>query len=117
RLDSRPLMGAEGGGTRGNHRFTRVNGTRTMRFLKRGLFVCAAVAAACSLGGAGAGVRVPGGPTVEVVAHVRWRYHEVLNGFSVVLRSGAEGALARVPGVTDVYESARYGPSLDQSGP
>ena len=50
-------------------------------------------------------------------AHVRWHYRHVLNGFSVVLRSGGVSDLARVPGVSDVFESARYGPALDESVP
>ena len=50
-------------------------------------------------------------------AQVRWRYHHVLNGFAVVLPSHGVATLRRVPGVTDVYESARYGPALDQSVP
>ena len=48
-------------------------------------------------------------------AEIRWRYRLVLNGFAVDL-AGADVARVRtLPGVREVYESARYAPALDRS--
>lgn len=48
-------------------------------------------------------------------ARVRWRYRLVANGFAVVVRSGQVSRLRGLPGVRDVFESARYVPQLDSS--
>jgi subtilisin family serine protease len=47
--------------------------------------------------------RVPG-------AEIRWRYRIVFSGLSVSLPAGRLPALEAVPGVVEVYPSARYGP-------
>ncbi len=104
--------------------------------MRRGLLLCAAFAAACSLGGAGAAVAPARGSTEVVVtvhgdqdavarsitqaipgARIRWHYRHVLNGLSVVLAQGSVARLARVKGVDEVYDSVRYTPALDQSVP
>jgi subtilisin family serine protease len=41
-------------------------------------------------------------------ARVRWRYTRVFNGLAVVLPRGEVGALARLPGVEEVWPSVRY---------
>ena len=48
-------------------------------------------------------------------AQLRWRYRLVLNGFAVSVPESRIADLRRVPGVRDVYESARYVPQLDRS--
>ena len=46
-------------------------------------------------------------------ARVRWRYRLVENGFAVSLPAAQVPRLRSLPGVRDVFESARYGPQLD----
>ena len=41
-------------------------------------------------------------------ARVRWRYRLVANGLAVVVPQGAERALARIPGVAEVWPNVRY---------
>jgi subtilisin family serine protease len=48
-------------------------------------------------------------------ARVRWRYRLVANGFAVVVPSDQVSRLRGLPGVRDVFESARYVPQLDSS--
>ncbi len=48
-------------------------------------------------------------------ARVRWRYRLVANGFAVVLPSEQLPRLRDLPGVQDVFDSARYTPQLDRS--
>jgi len=48
-------------------------------------------------------------------ARVRWRYRLVANGFAVVVPSGQVPLLRDLPGVRDVFDSARYVPQLDRS--
>ncbi len=48
-------------------------------------------------------------------AHVRWRYRLVANGFAVALPSEQLPRLRGLPGVRDVFDSARYTPQLDRS--
>ncbi|HEY4621666.1 MAG TPA: S8 family serine peptidase, partial [Gaiellaceae bacterium] len=48
-------------------------------------------------------------------ARVRWRYRLVANGFAVVLPRSEIARLRELPGVREVYESAQYGPQLDDS--
>jgi subtilisin family serine protease len=48
-------------------------------------------------------------------ARVRWRYRLVANGFAVVVPSGQVSRLRDLPGVRDVFGSARYIPQLDRS--
>ncbi len=43
-------------------------------------------------------------------AHVRWRYRLVVNGYSVALPNAEVPKLRTLPGVRDVYASARYAP-------
>jgi subtilisin family serine protease len=42
-------------------------------------------------------------------AHVRWRYRLVMDGFAVVLPAADVPRLAHVPGIAEVWPSARYG--------
>ncbi|MCI0636662.1 MAG: S8 family serine peptidase, partial [Actinobacteria bacterium] len=46
-------------------------------------------------------------------ASTRWRYRLVANGFAVVLPEKQVPRLHALPGVRDVYDSARYVPQLD----
>ncbi len=46
-------------------------------------------------------------------ADVRWRYRLVANGFAVDLPGNQVARLRSLPGVRDVYDSARYEPQLD----
>ena len=46
-------------------------------------------------------------------ARARWRYRLVANGFAVVLPATQLERLRALPGVRDVFESARYEPMLD----
>ena len=48
-------------------------------------------------------------------ARIRWSYRLVANGFAVVLPSAELPLLRDMPGVRDVFASARYVPQLDQS--
>jgi subtilisin family serine protease len=48
-------------------------------------------------------------------AAVRWHYHYVLNALAVVLPGREVERLRALPGVHDVYRSARYAPALDES--
>ena len=48
-------------------------------------------------------------------ARVRWRYRLVANGFAVVVPSGQVAQLRDLPGVRDIFDSARYVPQLDSS--
>jgi subtilisin family serine protease len=48
-------------------------------------------------------------------AELRWRYRLVLNGFAVDLPRADLERLRGLPGVRDVYGSARYGTTLDRS--
>jgi subtilisin family serine protease len=48
-------------------------------------------------------------------ARVRWQYRLVSNGFAVVLPSAQLPRLRDLPGVRDVFDSARYTPQLDRS--
>jgi subtilisin family serine protease len=48
-------------------------------------------------------------------ARVRWRYRLVANGFAVVLPEAQVPRLRTLPGVRDVYDSARYEPQLDST--
>jgi minor extracellular serine protease Vpr len=48
-------------------------------------------------------------------ARIRWRYRLVANGFAVVLPGTQASRLHGVPGVRDVYDSARYEPQLDST--
>jgi subtilisin family serine protease len=48
-------------------------------------------------------------------ARVHWRYAITLNGLAVVVPSGKVSALARVPGVAEVWSSATYHTSLDRT--
>jgi len=50
-------------------------------------------------------------------ATVRWRYHLVLDGFSVVLPRGEAPALAHVPGVERVWPNLRYHALRTTDGP
>ena len=50
-------------------------------------------------------------------ADVRWRYRIVANGFAVVLPGDAIPLVRRLPGVSRVFTSAQYRPSLDRSVP
>jgi subtilisin family serine protease len=50
-------------------------------------------------------------------AKVRWRYRVVLNAIAVLVPQSSVERLERIPGVRDVYPSARFGPSLDRSVP
>ena len=46
-------------------------------------------------------------------AKLRWRYRLVANGYAVVLPEDAASRLRSVPGVRDVFDSARYEVQLD----
>jgi subtilisin family serine protease len=46
-------------------------------------------------------------------ARVRWRYRLVQNGFAVVVPASQVARLRMLPGVREVYDSARYEPQLD----
>ena len=48
-------------------------------------------------------------------ARIRWTYRVVANGFAVVLPSTDVGLLRDIPGVRNVFASARYVPQLDRS--
>ncbi|MFL5919260.1 MAG: S8 family serine peptidase [Gaiellaceae bacterium] len=48
-------------------------------------------------------------------ARTRWRYGVLLNGFAVVVPQNRLAALARVPGVAQVWPSLTYRPLLDQT--
>ena len=48
-------------------------------------------------------------------ARIRWTYRLVANGFAVVLPSAEVPLLRDIPGVRDVFASARYVPQLDRS--
>jgi len=48
-------------------------------------------------------------------ARLRWSYRVVANGFAVVLPSAEVPLLHDIPGVRDVFASARYVPQLDRS--
>jgi subtilisin family serine protease len=50
-------------------------------------------------------------------AKPRWRYRLVANGFAVVLPERAIPLVRALPGVRDVYASARYTATLDRSVP
>ena len=50
-------------------------------------------------------------------ARVGWRYRLVANGFSVSLPTAEIGRLRRLQGVRDVYPTASYTPSLDDTPP
>ena len=50
-------------------------------------------------------------------ARVGWRYRLVANGFSVSLPRAELGRLGRLPDVRDVYPTATYAPSLDDTPP
>jgi subtilisin family serine protease len=50
-------------------------------------------------------------------ATVRWRYRLVANGFAVALPARSVPRLRALPGVSDVYSSARYTGTLDRSVP
>ncbi|MFL5952924.1 MAG: S8 family peptidase [Gaiellaceae bacterium] len=50
-------------------------------------------------------------------AQVRWRYRIVMNGLAVVIPRGTEDALARVPGVAEVWPSVRYSSQRVAAGP
>jgi len=52
--------------------------------------------------------RIPG-------ARVHWRYGITFNGLAVVVPAGAVDKLANVPGVAEVWPSARYHASLDRT--
>jgi subtilisin family serine protease len=48
-------------------------------------------------------------------ARLSWRYRLVANGFAVVLPETQVPRLRALPGVRDVYDSARYEPQLDST--
>jgi hypothetical protein len=50
-------------------------------------------------------------------ARIRWRYRLVVNGFAVVVPSGAVRGLARIPGVAAVWPGVRYHASRTFGGP
>jgi hypothetical protein len=50
-------------------------------------------------------------------ARIRWRYRLVVNGFAVVVPSGAVRELARIPGVAAVWPGVRYHASRTLGGP
>ncbi|MCC6224450.1 MAG: S8 family serine peptidase [Thermoleophilia bacterium] len=50
-------------------------------------------------------------------AEVRWRYRIVLDGLAVTLPAASAGRLAAVPGVVNVYPSARYHALSGNDGP
>ncbi len=51
------------------------------------------------------------------LAHVRWRYHLVANGFAVVVPRSELSRLAHVPGVAAVWPNVRYHTLREAGGP